>query len=52
MLNTYEPRHEKTCFTPHANNEGADQPAHPRSSIIPEVAVYNISRLKLASVAA
>ena len=23
-----EPRHEKTCFMPYANNKGADQPAH------------------------
>ena len=25
-----EPRHEKTCLTPDANNTGADQPVHPR----------------------
>ena len=48
---------------PHANNKGADQPAHPRSlssafvfryldSIIPILAKSKISRLKLASVAA
>ena len=30
---TYEPRHEKTCLMLHANNKGADQPAHPRSLI-------------------
>ena len=23
---TYEPRHEKTCFMPYANNNDADQP--------------------------
>ena len=46
----------------HANNKGADQPAHPRSlisafvvrcldSIIPLDSIAKISRLKLASVA-
>ena len=25
---TYEPRYEKTCLIPYANNKGADQPAH------------------------
>ena len=29
----YEPRHEKTCFMPYANNKGTDQPAHPCSLI-------------------
>ena len=29
----YEPRHEKACFMPCANNKDADQPAHPRSLI-------------------
>ena len=49
----YEPRHEKTCFLPYANNKGADQPAHPRSlisafvihcldSIIPLLAIAEI----------
>ena len=28
-----EPRHEKTCFMPYANNKVADQPAYPRSLI-------------------
>ena len=28
-----EPRHEKTCFMPYANNNDADQPAHPHSLI-------------------
>ena len=28
-----EPRHEKTCFMPYANNKGADQPAHSHSLI-------------------
>ena len=28
-----EPRHEKNCLMPYANNKGADQPAHPRSPI-------------------
>ena len=28
-----EPRHEKTCFLPYANNKGADQPAHPLASL-------------------
>ena len=48
---------------PYANNKDADQPAHSRSlintfvirsldSIIPVVAMYEISRLKVASVAA
>ena len=59
----YEPRHKKTCFLPYANNNGADQPAHPRSlisafvvrclnSIIPLVSISAISNLCLASVAA
>ena len=30
---TFEPRHEKTCFMPYANNKGADQPAYPRRLI-------------------
>ena len=43
---------------PYANNKGADQPAHPRSlivplySIIPLVSISEISSLCLASVAA
>ena len=28
------PGHVKTCLMPHANNKGADQPAHPRSTFI------------------
>ena len=58
-----EPRHEKTCFMPYANNKGAARHAHPRSltstfivhsldSIVPVVAMYEISRFQLASVAA
>ena len=57
-----EPRHEKTCFLPYANNKGADHPAHPRRlisafgfhrfhSIIPILAISKISRLWLVSVA-
>ena len=55
-LNSIEPRHENTCFMPYANNEGADQPTHPRSlisafvvrcldSITPLVVTFEISRL-------
>ena len=29
----YEPRHEKICLMPYANNKGAYQPVHPRSQI-------------------
>ena len=29
----YEPHHEKICFLPYANNNGAAQPAHPCSLI-------------------
>ena len=29
----YEPRHDKTCLMPYANNKGADQPVHPHSQI-------------------
>ena len=50
-------------FLPYANNKGADQPVHPRSlisafvvhcldSVIPLVSISEISRLKIASVAA
>ena len=57
-----EPRHEKICFMPYANNTGIDQPAHLRSlisafvvrcldSIIPLVSISEISSLYLASVA-
>ena len=57
-----EPRCEKTCFMPCANNTDADQPAHPRSlistfivhcldSIIPLVSISEILRLYLAFVA-
>ena len=28
-----EPGHEKMCLMSHANNKGADQPAHPRGLI-------------------
>ena len=30
---TFEPRHEKMCLMPYADNKGADQPAHPRNLI-------------------
>ena len=30
----YGPCHAKTCLMSYANNEGADQPAHPHSSLI------------------
>ena len=54
-VNTYEPGHEKMCLIPYANNEGADQLAHPRSLIsafvvrcqhrmIPLVCISEISR--------
>ena len=54
--NIIEPGHEKTCPSPYANNQGADQPAHPRSlisafvvhcldSTIPLLAVAEISSL-------
>ena len=33
VLNRYEPRHEKSCLMSYANNNGADQLAHPRSLI-------------------
>ena len=53
----------RKCVLCHANNKGADQPAHPRSlisdfvvrcldSIISPHSIAEISRLKLASVAA
>ena len=60
MRLTYEPRHEKTCFMPYANNDDADQPAHPRflisafvvcrclDSIIAIMSKSEISRLKRA----
>ena len=35
-----EPRPEKSCFWPNANNKGADQPAHPRSLISTFVVHY------------
>ena len=52
----------ENLFMPYANNKGADQPAHPRSlistfvvrcldSIIPLLAIAEISRLELVSVA-
>ena len=62
-FNTFEPGHEKTCLMSYANNEGADQPAHPRSlsgafvvrcldSIISLDSIAKISSLQLAPVAA
>ena len=61
-LQTSEPGHEKMCFMSYANNEGADQPAHPCSlistfvvhcldSVMSLVSVIIISSLMLASVA-
>ena len=55
-INISEPGHEKMCIMSYANNEGADQPAHPRSlisafvvrcinSIISTVSIAEISRL-------
>ena len=52
----YEPRHEKTCLMPYANDKDADQPVHLRSlisafvlrwldSLTSLVAVSEISRL-------
>ena len=57
-----EPRDEKTCLMPYMNNKGADQPVHSCSlisvfvvhcldSIIPLLAIAEISRLLRASVA-
>ena len=54
IVNIFEPCREKTCLW-HANNKGADQPAHSRSlisafvvrcldSIIPLLALAKISR--------
>ena len=28
------PGHAKMCLMPYANNKGADQPAHPRSTFV------------------
>ena len=55
-MGIYEPRHEKACFMPYANNKGADQPVHPHSlistfvvrcldSIIPLVSISDVSSL-------
>ena len=33
LLWLIEPRHDKICHMPYANNTGADQTAHPRSLI-------------------
>ena len=57
-----EPRREKTCLMPYANNKRADKPAHPRSlisayvvrwldSIIPVLAKSKIAILRLVSLA-
>ena len=35
-----EPRDEKTCFFPHENNKGANQPVHLRS-LISAFAIWN-----------
>ena len=56
VIKLNEPRHEKPCLLPYANNKAADQPAHPRSlinaffvryldSVIHIVAFSEISRL-------
>ena len=56
-----EPRREKTCLIPYANNKGADQPAHPRSlfgvldvrcleSIVSLDAIAEILTLPVASI--
>ena len=58
----FEPGHEKTCLMSYANNNGADQPAHPRSlisafvircldSVMSLNSVTKISSFMLASVA-
>ena len=50
----FEPRHEKTCLMPYANNKGADQLAQPRrlittfvvcwlDRIISQVSIFAIS---------
>ena len=62
-INESEPGHEKMCFMSYANNKGTDQSVYPRSlisafvvrclnSIISLDSIAEISRLKLASVAA
>ena len=59
--NNNGPGHAKTCLMPHANNKGADQPAHSRSlistfvvrcldSMICILAICKVSRFQLASV--
>ena len=58
----YEPGHEITCLMSNANNNGADQPAHPQSlisafvvrcldTVMSLVSVTKISSLMLSSVA-
>ena len=49
-----EPRHEKNCIMPYANNKGADQTAHPDQRLccsLPILAKSKIPRLLLASIA-
>ena len=63
IVKKHETGHEKTYLTAaYANNNGADQPAHPHSlistfdlrcldSIIPMLVISNVSRLYIAFVA-
>ena len=48
---TCEPSHEKMCLMSHANNKGADQPAHPRSLISAFVVRCLDSKISLNSIA-
>ena len=48
----YEPGHEKMCLMSYANNNGADQPAHPRSLISSFVVRCLGSIISLDSIAA
>ena len=50
----YEPRHEKTCFMPYANNKGTVQLAHPHNLISPFVVhcldsiIHTLAEFKLS----
>ena len=44
-----EPGQAKTCLMPYANNNGADQPAHPRSLISAFVVRFSDSIISLVS---
>ena len=48
---TFEPGHEKMRLMSHANNKGADQPAHPRSLISAFIVRYLDSIISLDSIA-